>query len=486
MRNNLICVALLFVVFLASSCTKQSNDDLLEIATNSSSLEESGTPHLCTEMHTNNARAFGSRSSFWNKSVLRVRFLDGNSYVQSKVRQYANEWSQFAKIEFQFVENEPSDIRISFDPDSGSWSYVGRNNAYIPSHRATMNFGWFNNRTSESEFRRTTLHEFGHALGLSHEHQHPEVNIDWNREAVYSYYSRTQDWSQNDVDRNIFQRYSAANSNFSDYDQSSIMHYYIPRSLVNGVWNPTSNSRLSSTDVDFIQQMYPGIVEEELSCHCPDTLSIVACEDFESLAQTSFELTEDWSKWSEAAGHAELQTYSWGKVLKMQYDDALNPDVVYHPKTIEDGSVTLSWDMYVGQESTAYFNIQKEEEFGKEFGAQVYFDKDLKGRLQINGGEISFEYRQNEWNTIDLEIDADRDQMRFILNGEETASWPLSWTARSEYGTRKFAGINFYNVDQDSRFWLDGFCLSENDVLSGEAMAFSRLNLLPDQSIKGR
>jgi hypothetical protein len=38
--------------------------------------------------------------------------------------------------------------------------------------------------TPEEQFRRTVLHEFGHALGLVHEHATPAGGIKWNREQV--------------------------------------------------------------------------------------------------------------------------------------------------------------------------------------------------------------------------------------------------------------------------------------------------------------
>ena len=48
-----------------------------------------------------------------------------------------------------------------------------------------MHINWFNHFTSEQEFSRTVLHEFGHALGLQHEHQRRNANINWSRYLAY-------------------------------------------------------------------------------------------------------------------------------------------------------------------------------------------------------------------------------------------------------------------------------------------------------------
>ena len=435
----------------------QSDSDAVQI-------DEDTFPKLCTELYEKSrARAFGQTGNFWTKNVLRVRFLGGSAYVRSKVRQYAQEWSRYANIQFQFVDQEPSDIRISFDSRSGSWSYVGRSNQYVSANRATMNFGWFNSRTSDTEFRRTTLHEFGHALGLSHEHQHPLVDINWNKPAVYNYYGRTQDWSRSDVDQNIFSKYNTSFTNYTDYDPQSIMHYYIPRSLVFGSWQSRWNTQLSPMDKSFIGAMYPGTTDEEVpqGCSCPEELRIVACEDFENHTQGTFADAEDWQLWSPDAGHAELQTYSWGRVIKMQYAADRNPDILYSPTTLDEGQYNLSWSMYVGPDNSAYFNIQKGEEIGSEFGGQMYFDTEETGRLEINNQQIDFNYNQGTWFTVSLLFDFDHDEMIFLLDNEMIYQWPISWRARSQFGANRFTAINFYAVNAQSRFWLDDFCLSE-------------------------
>jgi len=460
------------LAFFLSNCSKE--DTLSGVPSEPESVaEEAG---LCTELYDDDhSRAFGTKSAFWTKNTLRVRFLGGSSYVQSKVRQHAVQWSQYANMNFEFVDSEPSDIRISFDEGSGSWSYVGRNNQYISSQRATMNFGWFTDRTSDTEFRRTTLHEFGHALGLSHEHQHPLADIDWNVEAVYAYYSRTQDWSRSDVDNNIFDKYGTGNTNYSAYDPLSIMHYYIPRSLVVGNWTARSNSTLSSTDQAFIQAMYPGGGDSEdpvLSCTCPEELDVIACDDFEAYDQESFDEGPTWGTWAASSGSAELQTYDWGKVIKLQYAEVANPDVLYFPGSLDEGVYTMQWDMYVGSNNTAYFNVQKDKVVGSEFGVQVFFDGDASGRLTINGRETGFEYKQNTWNKIKLSLDFDSNEMSFGINDVDLVSWPLSWSATSAFGAKRFEALNFYAIDRDARFWLDEFCISQGGEVAALANNF--------------
>lgn len=91
--------------------------------------------------------------------------------------QYANEWSKYANITFKFITSGTAQIRVTFTQGAGSYSYLGTQALNRPSNSETMNFGWFNDSTTDTEFSRTTIHEFGHALGMIHEHQHPLANI---------------------------------------------------------------------------------------------------------------------------------------------------------------------------------------------------------------------------------------------------------------------------------------------------------------------
>ena len=198
-------------------------------------------------------------SNYWtNGSTVRVKFLGGSEYVRRKVVQYANEWTRYANLTFKFVTTGPSDIRVSFVNNGSSWSMIGQQARSAPANRATMNFGWFHSRTPEAEFRRTILHEFGHALGLLHEHQNPTGGIPWDEGAVYDFYARTQGWDRRTTYDNVMARRTSNDTQFTRYDPASIMHYPVSPRLTGGRYQVGMNDALSATDIAFVANMYPG------------------------------------------------------------------------------------------------------------------------------------------------------------------------------------------------------------------------------------
>ncbi len=190
--------------------------------------------------------------------TLNVRFLNGSSFVQEKVKQFAATWQVFANIRFNFNSTTNAEIRVSFNP-GGSYSYLGTDALARPANLETMNFGWFGQSTSDDEFSRTTIHEFGHALGCIHEHQNPTASIPWDKPAVYNYYGQTQNppWTKQQVDSNIFERYATNLTQFTQFDPTSIMCYAVPNSLTLGNYEIGWNTRLSETDKSFINLAYP-------------------------------------------------------------------------------------------------------------------------------------------------------------------------------------------------------------------------------------
>jgi Matrixin len=127
------------------------------------------------------------RSKLWKPGrTLRVTFLDGHPIVQTKIEYYASLWSQYANITFVFATDPDAEIRISFK-GQGSWSAIGTDALvaeYYPYNSPTMNYGWLTPDSSEKDYSSVVLHEFGHALGMIHEHQNPTNPIQWNEQEV--------------------------------------------------------------------------------------------------------------------------------------------------------------------------------------------------------------------------------------------------------------------------------------------------------------
>ncbi|MDP4265212.1 MAG: M12 family metallopeptidase [Bacteroidota bacterium] len=188
-------------------------------------------------------------------TTLQVSFINGTDWQKSEVKQYAPEWSQYANVKFQFLAQGTGDIRVSFDKP-GSYSFIGVDAKNRLTTEETMNLGWINTSRTEAQLKSVILHEFGHTLGLLHEHMNPMSNIKWNKPVVYAYYLQYDGWDKDMVDKQVFERYSVNMTNKS-YDPKSIMHYPIPASFTLDGYSVGENDDLSDNDKKLIGELYP-------------------------------------------------------------------------------------------------------------------------------------------------------------------------------------------------------------------------------------
>jgi serralysin len=203
-----------------------------------------------------------AKAKKWRRGrTLKVRFLGGDPALQDKVAEAAKEWTEYANIALDFGNHPNAQIRVAFQQGAGSWSAVGTDalvERWFPRDEPTMNFGWLTPTSSDEEISSVVLHEFGHALGLIHEHQQPEAAIAWNKELVYRQLGGPpNNWPRDVVDHNVFNRLAKAELNFSEYDKASIMHYFFPAEWTTDGTVFQENSVLSETDKSFIKTQYP-------------------------------------------------------------------------------------------------------------------------------------------------------------------------------------------------------------------------------------
>lgn len=175
-----------------------------------------------------------------------IRDMD---YIDAVKRVVDERINPIINLTFEFVDNtNDADIRIAFK-DEGAWSYIGTDNLEISKGEPTMNFGWVD--------VATIIHEFGHALGMIHEHQNPRgEGIPWDKEKVYTWAKDTQGWSKEVTDTNILNHYEIDVTNGSNYDPDSVMLYFFPAALTTDNKGTNQNQRLSITDITWLHNNY--------------------------------------------------------------------------------------------------------------------------------------------------------------------------------------------------------------------------------------
>jgi serralysin len=205
------------------------------------------------------------KEAFWGPHpTITVGFLEGSPELRRRVADAAKLWISLggAKVTFAFLTDptadpETADIRIAFMQGRGSWSYLGTQCRNIDKDKPTMNYGWLDDDSTDDEVRSVVLHEFGHALGLIHEHQNPKDGIKWDRAAVTASLSGPpNNWDDAKIEHNMFKKYDSNAVIATGVDEDSIMMYQIPANWTLDGFSTDFNATLSPKDKQLIQSVY--------------------------------------------------------------------------------------------------------------------------------------------------------------------------------------------------------------------------------------
>lgn len=186
--------------------------------------------------------------------TLGVHFIEATSDQRETVESLAPQWLEGElgrTIAFQFgVDADHSEIRIAFDPGGGNNSKVGRKALGVSKSRRTMNLA--------QTTRRAVLHEFGHALGLQHEHAHPASGIVWNEEVVIAELRASQGWTPEYIRANVINRYGKEAACIGDpqMNRDSIMMYEIPARWTKNGFSTKLTRDISDRDRRCLEGVY--------------------------------------------------------------------------------------------------------------------------------------------------------------------------------------------------------------------------------------
>ena len=225
-----------------------------------------------SDVSNNRARLIRVAEKKWvNGTVLHYCFLENEPRLVAVdenqkivVKRAFDMWTDIGiGIKFkQVFSSDDAEIKIGFDQNDGSWSYVGRD---ILNKEQTMNFGWDLTRQGEID---TAIHEIGHTLGFPHEHQNPNAGIVWDEEAVYNELAGPPNfWSRQDTFWNIIRKISPDTVEGTKWDPNSIMHYTFgpglikkPEKYKDGLY---PEQGLSEKDISQARLFYPKLSETE-------------------------------------------------------------------------------------------------------------------------------------------------------------------------------------------------------------------------------
>lgn len=221
---------------------------------------------------------------FLPKTRLKIHFINGSEWQHAWVEKTVmTKLSPHVNLTFDFNPNNSfsqSVIAISFN-DDGAYSLLGKDaqkrNTSV--QRESMNFGWLdppnsntfewkgvkynitgNPHRNKNDQGAVVLHEFGHAIGMIHEHQNPKNNpIQWDEAKILQIFAGSPNyWSEDQIRHNILNKYDEDQINGSDFDPYSIMLYFFPAYLTTNNKGTQANFFLSDTDKQYFQILYPS------------------------------------------------------------------------------------------------------------------------------------------------------------------------------------------------------------------------------------
>ena len=195
-------------------------------------------------------------------------------------------------------------------------------------------------------------------------------------------------------------------------------------------------------------------------------------DDFESYEVGDFIGVENpdwWTTWSGSPGTGEdayiADTYanSPTQSLFIDPDDGLT-DAVLKLGNKTSGAYDVDWSMYVESGYNGYYNFQHFESPGTEWAFDLLFYDPRNGQLMVGDETFTFTFPQDEWFTVEHDINIDGDWAEFYVNGTMVHAWPFSYTTLGTSGTNQLGGVDIWTDDDTYKFYIDDMYYSPKPI----------------------
>jgi hypothetical protein len=200
-----------------------------------------------------------------DKTTFTFSFMEKvNKETADKIQSLANRWkSSPCNLDFKWTNDvNAADFRLAF-ADDGYWSYIGVDCRSIARNKPTMNLqGMGTPNFSEKEGLRVIPHEFGHAIGMPHEHTRKAIIDRLDPQKTIRVFRRDQGWNESTVRAQILTPISeSALHGATEPDDKSIMCYWFTGECTKDGKPIVGGSDLSPLDKEFASKIWPSTIE---------------------------------------------------------------------------------------------------------------------------------------------------------------------------------------------------------------------------------
>jgi hypothetical protein len=225
-------------------------------------------------------------AAVWGPEVseLNVCFTEGGMALRRAIARVAREWTaaipSLPRLNFGGGRNPQTcdlgrqlyEIRISLNEAEDTWSLSG-SQSILDQSRPSMNFSGIATRPErDAWFRTSVLHEFGHAFGLEHEHQHPdgtcERHFNWPKVLEITG-QPPNNWTEEQTRFQLGRLDRENNISTLPFNPDSVMIYeFEPAFFIDGTSSPCyqqRKTRISRGDIAMLLEAYPAQREDRIA-----------------------------------------------------------------------------------------------------------------------------------------------------------------------------------------------------------------------------